>query len=98
MVAFGLRTVQLALGRPFKKWMSAAMIASMIPPAFTFYVFAWRGLREVAVADGAAMRLTGVLLTLVGIWALRSWMKVVEVQNLARAMAVDTGLDEGEVA
>jgi hypothetical protein len=94
MLAFGLRNVQLSFGRPFRPWMSAAMIGSIVPPLFTLYVFGWLGLREVAVGDGAAMRLLGLGMVVVGLWALRSWMKVVEVQNLSRAMTMDTGYDD----
>ena len=94
MLAFGIRNVQLAFGRPLRAWMRAAMLASLVPPLFGFYVFAWRGLREVALGDGTTMRLAGVLLTALGLWALRSWMKLVEVQNLAQAMSL--GSDERE--
>lgn len=98
MLAFGLRNVQLAFGRPAKPWMSLAMVGSFVPPLFTFYVLAWRGLREVATGPGVAERIVGVLMTLLGLWALRSWMKLVEVRDLARAMSPIVGLDEREVS
>lgn len=96
MLAFGLRNVQLAFGREQRTWMSAAMVGSFIPPVFTFYVFAWHGLREVATGDGTMMRLMGLLLTGLGLWALRSWMRVSEVHRLAQTMNLNVGLDGRE--
>ncbi len=97
MLAFGLRNVQRAFGRPHRTWMSLAMVGSVIPPIFSLYVLAWRGLREVALGEGTAARLLGVILTALGLWALRSWMKVVDVQNLAKAMDLSTETNQGEV-
>jgi len=97
MLAFGVRNVQKAFGRRDTVWMSLAVMGSIIPPVFTLYVFAWRGLREVAVGDGAMTRLLGVLFSGLGLWALRSWMRLVEVQSLARAMNLETDLDDREV-
>jgi hypothetical protein len=94
MLAFGLRNVQLVFGRPRRAWMTLAGLGSLIPPAFGLYVIAWRGLREVAVGEGTAVRLLGVFLSVLGVWALRSWMKLLEVQALGRAMALP-GMDDG---
>jgi hypothetical protein len=97
MLAFGLRNVQLAFGRAPKTWMNLAMMGSMIPAVFTFYVFAWRGLRVIAIGDGLWMRLFGLVLTGLGMWAIRSWMKLVEVQKLAQAMIVEQSMDGREM-
>ena len=94
MLAFGLRNTQLAFGRPHRPWMSFAMLGSLIPPAFTIYVLAWRGLRLIAGGDDVTMRLMGVGMALMGAWALRSWMQLVEVQSLARAMSPGTDMNE----
>lgn len=98
MLAFGLRNVQLAFGRPPRKWMRMAVLGSVIPPVFSLYVLAWRGLREVALGEGTAIRLLGVILTALGLWALRSWMKVVDVQKLAKAMDLSMGTDQGQTS
>lgn len=94
MLAFGLRNVQLAFGRALRPWMTAAMAGSVVPPVFALYVFGWSGLRGLARAQGPAAGLEAVVLTGAGLWIMRGWMKVVEVQRLARAME-GIGAEEG---
>ncbi len=89
MLAFGLRVVQRALGRKHRAWMSAAMLGSLIPPMFALYVLAWRGLRGLALGGGPVPVLLAATYSVIGVWVLRSWMRVVEVQRLARVMATD---------
>jgi len=89
MLAYGLRISQNAFGRPHRPWMSAAMLGSLVPPIFALYVLAWRGLRQMAVGDGLSDVGVGIAFAAVGTWVMRSWMKVVEVERLARVMTID---------
>jgi hypothetical protein len=88
-LAYGLRAVQKTLDRPNRAWMSLAMAGSLIPPGFGLYLLAWEGLRRFAPG---ATPLTIVVATLhvgLGVWVLRSWMKVVEIERLARIMLMN---------
>ena len=85
-LSFGVRVSQLAFARPERSWMAAAMLLSLIPPAFALYVFAWRGLRFFVVGSGVSGLVTATFFTMMGVWAMRAWMKVAELERLARAM------------
>ncbi len=89
MLAHGMRVVQKAFGRGDRPWMKLAPAASLLPPAFGLYVFAWRGLRAVAVGDGPGAGLAGLLLAALGAWHLRGWMRLLELRRLAEAMTVE---------
>jgi hypothetical protein len=93
MLAYGLRVVQRALGRDHRRWMGAALLGSVVPPAFALYVLAWHGLREL-FGGGVLSSARAILLCVLGVWTLRSWMKIVEVEQLARVMAMNVE-DEG---
>ncbi len=86
MLAYGMRVVQRSLGRPDRAWMKMALVASVLPPALAIYVLAWRGLRTVAVWEGLASGLTGVLFVALGVWSLRAWWRMLELQALADTM------------
>jgi len=94
MLAYALRIVQRAFGRPARAWMSLAMVGSLLPPTFAVYVFAWPGLRMLFGGGGLSGFASAVLFTVLGAWVLRSWMKVVQVERLARVMSMN--LDDGE--
>jgi len=86
MLAYGLKGVQTALGRPARPWMGLAVLGGVVPLLFGIYVLGWRGLRGMA-AGGSPAAIGGALLfTLLGIWVLRSWWKLVEIHGLVRAM------------
>ena len=87
MLSFGLRVSQLAFGREERRWMSAAMLFSLIPPGFALYVLAWRGIRFFVVGSGVSGFLTSIFFTVVGGWAMHSWTKVAEVGRLSQVMA-----------
>lgn len=97
MLAYGLRIVQRAYGRPDRPWMALASAASVIPPVFAVYVLGWLGLR--GMTAGLAWSTTGpaILGTLLGVWALRGWMKVVEIERLARIMTMNLDGEGGAV-
>ena len=95
MLAYGMRVTQLAFGREERLWMSAAMLGSVVPPLFALYVLAWRGLRVFLTGSGFGGIAEALFFTLCGVWAMRSWMKVVEVERLSEVMA--RGSHEGPV-
>lgn len=89
MLAYGLRTVRRVLGRDHHPWMSVVFGASVLPPAYALYVLAWRGLRVLATGSGSAEIVTAILFTLLGVWVLRAWLRVVEIERLAQVMTLD---------
>jgi hypothetical protein len=89
MLAYGLRISQKAFARPHRAWMSAAMLGSLVPPLFALYVLGWRGLRQLAAGGGPSGMGVGIAFAVMGTWAMRSWMKVVEVERLAQVMTLD---------
>jgi len=89
MLAYGLRIVQRAFGRPDRFWMRVASVASVIPPAFSVYVVGWLGLRGFTLGFALSTLLSAILSTVLGVWTLRSWMKVVEIERLARIMTLN---------
>jgi len=93
MLAYGLRVVQRAFGRDEHIWMSLAMWGSLVPFAFALYVLGWLGLRMLATGGGVMGFVAGIAFAAMGVWVLRCWMRVVEVERLARIMTLD--LDEG---
>ena len=86
MLAYGLRGVQQAFGRPDRPWMALAAGGALLPLAFGLYVLGWLGLRGMAQGGAASLAL-GAFLALLGGWALHGWVRVMEVRRLAEAMA-----------
>jgi hypothetical protein len=95
MLGFGLRISQLAFGRSERPWMFAARVGGLIPPGFALYVVAWRGLRPFAAGSGIAGLLAAGFFTVVGVWCMHSWMKVLEMVRLSRAMAAGLERESG---
>ena len=89
MLAYGLRIVQRAFGGPDRPWMLLASVGSIVPPVFSVYVLGWLGLRGFTLGFTATTLLSATLSTVLGVWALRSWMKVVEIERLAGVMAMN---------
>jgi hypothetical protein len=89
MLAYGLRISQRAFARPHRAWMSWAMLGSLVPPFFAVYVLGWRGLRQLAAGEGPGGLGVGIAFAVLGTWAMRGWMKVVEVERLAQVMTMD---------
>jgi hypothetical protein len=96
MLAFGQRVVRRAFGHPWRRWMKWAGVAGVLPPVYAIWVMAWLGLKGLAggwSVTGTAMAVASALL---GLWALRSWLRIVELQRLAEAMAMDPGVGDQE--
>jgi hypothetical protein len=89
MLAYGLRISQRAFDRPHRAWMSWAMLGSLVPPVFAVYVLGWLGLRQLATSRGLPDLAVGIAFAVLGTWAMRSWMKVVEVERLSQVMTMD---------
>jgi len=96
MLAYGLRVVQYAFGRPERPWMYGALVAGVAPPFFALYLIGWRGLRLVGFGNGLAGIAWASLFVGMGVWVLRSWMKMVEIERLARIMALNLDEDGGQ--
>ena len=92
-LAYGLRISQRAFAHPHRAWMSWAMLGSLVPPLFALYVLGWRGLRQLATGNGVGGLGAGLVFAALGTWAMRSWMKVVEVERLAQFMTTDSAED-----
>lgn len=89
MLAHGQRVVRRAFGHPRRWWTAAAPVASLAPPVFGLYVLGWRGLRAAAGGGGGVAVAAAILCVALGVWVLRSWLKVVEVERLARVMTMN---------
>lgn len=94
-LAYGLRVVQRALERPERLWMSFAMATSVIPPAFALYLLGWEGFRRLSPGAGGLTLVVAILHVGLGVWVLRTWMKVVEIERLARVMLMNPYQDGG---
>lgn len=95
MFAYGLRVTQRAFGRPHRRWMTSAAVGGLVPIAFGLYVFGWLGLRTLARWEGSVAVMSGIACTLLGLWSLRSWMKLSELQRLAEVMAFGLPSESG---
>lgn len=96
LLAYGLRVVQRAFGRPHKLWMVGAGVVGFLPPVFGVYVLGWLGLRGVAQGGGVASVLGGVLFAGLGVWVLRSWMQLLELHRLAETMTLGVLAEEDQ--
>ncbi len=85
MLAYGMRIVQKALGRSDRWWMTVAMATSLVPPAYALYVVGWVGLRGLGSLE-LVPSLLAILGLGLGVWVLRAWMRIVEIERLARIM------------
>lgn len=93
MLAYGMRIVQRAIEAPERVWWHLAFVASVLPPAFAAYVLAWLGLRGIAVTPFGLGTAAAIGFFLLGVWVLRSWIRIVEIERLARIMTMN--LDGG---
>lgn len=89
MLSYGLRTVQTAFGRPRRTWMALATVGSVLPPAYGVWVLGWPGLRSVARWEGPATVVAGLVYAALGVWVLRAWLRLLELQRLSVAMSVE---------
>lgn len=89
MLAYGLRTVQRTLGRSHRPWMSLVMLASVLPPAYALYVLGWRGLRGLTFSSGPEGMAAAILYVALGVWVLRTWLRIVEIERLAQVMSMN---------
>jgi hypothetical protein len=97
MLGYGLRIVQRAIGRPDRLWMSLAMAGSVVPPLYALYVVGWLGLRQLTDFGSAIGWGLAILHVGVGVWVLRCWMRVVEIERLAQVMTFNLDGEGGPV-
>ena len=93
VLGYGFRIVQRAFRGPDRSWMILASAGSVIPPIFSLYLFGWLGLRELTPGSTASTILSAILSTVLGVWTLRRWMRLVEIEGLVQSM---TGNLDGE--
>lgn len=98
MLAFGQRVVRTAFGHPRRPWMAWAAAGGLVPPTYGVWVLGWMGLREMAVASGPLAILGGVVTAALGLWVVRGWMKIVELQGLADAMTLGADRNQEDAA
>jgi len=91
MLAHGLRVVQQGFGRPRRPWMAFSHLVGVVPPVLGLYVFGWLGLRAFSVLHGVRDTLGALFFTLVGLWVLHGWSKLLELAGLADAMITTDG-------
>lgn len=88
MLAYGLRVVERAFGKPPRPWMALAVAGSVVPPAYGVWVLGWGGLRTLAGGGGVLAGALGVVLSVLGLWVLRAWVRILELHRLAEVMAL----------
>ena len=91
MLAHGLRVVQQAFGRPHRWWMGLTPVVGILPLGLGLYVLGWRGLKTLAAYSGLSELFSGVFFTVLGLWVLRVWTKLLELGTLADAMVIGDG-------
>ena len=87
-LGYGMRVVQRALSRPARAWMGVALVTSVIPPSYALYLVGWEGLRLLSFSSPTQFAVA-ILHAALGVWVLRSWMQVVEIERLARIMLMN---------
>ena len=88
-LAYGRRTVQRVAGRSRRPWMAGAVVGSVLPPAVGLWLLGWEGLRALAQGPSGAGWVTATLHVGLGVWVLRTWMKVLEIERLAQIMLLN---------
>lgn len=83
---YGLAIVQAAAGRRGRLRKAIAGLCSVVPPVFGVYILGWPGLRRLASLEGMAGAGAAILYVLLGVWVLRSWLRITEVRRLAQVM------------
>ena len=86
MLAYGLTVVD-ATTRPVGTGRKAtALASSFVPSIYGIFILGWPGLQGLASAASVLGLSIATLYVVLGVWVLRSWLRVVEVRRLARAM------------
>lgn len=88
MLAYGLGVVQRAFGHAPRAWWPLATAGGFVPLAFGLYVLGWLGLRGIARWNSASSVATGVAFGALGVWTLRSWQRLSELERLAAVMTL----------
>lgn len=86
MLAYGLAIVDSTFGRLGGVRGVMTIACSVVPPLYGVFVVGWPGLRGFTLGAGWIDLAVATLNVVLGVWVLRSWLRVVEVRRLARAM------------
>jgi hypothetical protein len=68
----------------------------LVPPVYAVYVLAWRGLWGFVTGSGASGAIAAFFFATMGSWAMRSWMRVSEVQRLSKVVAMGLSTESAE--
>ena len=88
MLAYGLRVVQRSFGKPRRLWMALAVAGGIVPTAYGLWVLGWGGLRALASAEGIVAVAVALVTSVLGLWVLRAWVRILELSRLAEVMAL----------
>jgi hypothetical protein len=94
-LGYGMRTVQRVSGRASAAWMRVVFAASVIPPGFGLWILGWEGLRVIALRATGLSVAAAILHAGLGVWVLRTWLKVLEIERLAQIMLLNPNDDGG---
>lgn len=83
---YGLGIVDSTSGPLHRARIVRMSASSIVPPLYGLFIVGWQGLRGLAAGPGRIEVLASTLYVVLGVWVLRSWLRVVEVRRLARAM------------
>jgi hypothetical protein len=75
--------------------MTLAFVGSVVPPGFGLWVLGWEGLRVLSTGPAGPGLLIAILHTGLGVWVLRTWLKVLEIERLAQIMLLNPNDDGG---
>ena len=89
MLAYGLGVVQRAMGQGRRPWMRLASLGSVLPSIFGLYVTCWIGLRGFTLGMDFPAVASASAGTVLGLWSLAAWLKVIEIEQLARIMTAN---------
>ena len=68
------------------------LVVNVIPTAFGLYVVGWAGLKRLAATTSGLGVGVAILYVLLGVWVLRSWLRLREVRRLAEVMIPSHGI------
>lgn len=86
MLTYGLTVVDGTAGPVSTLRKATALASSVVPPVYGIFILGWPGLQGLASATSVLGLSIATLYVVLGVWVLRSWLRVVEVRRLAQAM------------
>lgn len=88
MLSYGLAIVASTVKPSGFLRASFNAVCGVVPPSYGVFILGWPGLEAMAASASAVGFLLATLYVVLGVWVLRSWLRVVEVRRLARSMVL----------